>query len=160
MDHERRCRKAYIGAYYRFACGFEAALAAQKKLGLFARLVAVCFLLSLLPRSTASLTLYVTLPYLFTALPLGLLLTALYRLRRLGERLDRRAADQVNDHLPARCFALFLLPALSLLGEAVVLLRGGAFLAGDAVFILGALGCAVSALCCFRERKKLSAIPV
>ena len=149
----------YIGAYYRFAAGYETALAAQKRMGLFSRLAALCFLLSLLPRSTASFTLYVTLPYLFTALPLALLLTTLYRLRCLGERLDHRAADQSNDHIPGRCFASFLLPALAIVGEAVALLLGGAFLVGDALFLLGALGCLVCALLCFRERKLLRAIP-
>ena len=153
-----RTETEYIGSIYRFAAGFETASAAQKRLRLLAWLAAGCFLLSLLPRSTASLTLYVTLPYLFTALPLGLLLAALYRLRTLGERLDRRGADQANDRVPACCFALMLLPGLSLLGEAAAVLRGGAFLPGDALFLLGALGCALCAWHCFREREKLRAV--
>lgn len=148
----------YIGAYYRYTGGYEAAQAARKRLWVSALGAGFCFLLALLPRSTASLTMYVTLPFLFAALPLGLLLAALYRLRQLGQRLDRRAADIVNDHLPARCLALFLLPLLALAGEGIALLRGAAFLPGDALFLAGALGCAGCGLVCFKARRALEAV--
>lgn len=159
VDERGRIRTdtEYIGAYYRFVSPGQAA-AALKRAGLYGKLAALCFILSLLPRSTASLTLYVTLPYLFTAIPLALLLGGLYRLRQSGQRLDRKAADAANDRYPARCLALFVLPLLALAGEGIALGRGGAFLAGDALFLLGALGCGLLGWLCFSLRGGLRAV--
>ena len=154
-----RTETEYIGAYYRFAAGSAAAQAAIRRMLFLAGLGALFFLVSLLPRSTASLTLYVMLPFLFTALPLTLLLTALFRLRSLGERLDHRAADQANDRVPGCCLWLMILPGLSLLGEGIALTLGrGGFLPGDGLFLAGALGLCLCGVLCFRSRGTLRAL--
>ena len=161
LDERGRIRTEteYIGAFYRFA-EETAAHAAIGRMLVFTALGALCFLLSLLPRSTASLTMYVMLPYLFTALPLGLQISALLRLRSLGERLDHRTADQANERIPGCCFWMLLLPAASLLGEAIAMTLGrGAFLAGDGIFIAAALGVMLCALLCFRNKGALRAVP-
>lgn len=162
LDERGRIRTetTYIGSFYRFAAGAAAAGKALKRMLFLSALGALCFLVSLLPRSTASLAMYVMLPYLFTALPLGLLLTALLRLRGMGERLDHRAADQANDRVPGCCLWLLILPGVSLLGEGIALTVGrGDFLAGDAVFLAGALGVWLCGWLCFRQKNVLSAVP-
>ena len=161
LDERGRIRTEteYIGAFYRFS-EYAAARTALKRMLLFSSLGALCFFLSLLPRSTASLTLYVMLPYLFTALPFGLLITSLLRLRSMGERLDHRSADLANERVPGCCFWLMLLPALSLLGELTALtLCRKAFLPGDGLFLAGALGVGICGLLCARKKSALRAVP-
>ena len=160
LDERGRIRTEteYIGAAYRFAEGTAAAQKALGRMLVLAGLGALCFLVSLLPHSTASLTMYVMLPYLFTALPLGLLLAALLRLRSFGESLDHRAADQANGQIPGCCLWLMILPAVSLLGEAVALVFGhGAFRPGDGLFIAGALGVLLCGWLCRRGKDTLRA---
>ncbi len=160
LDERGRIRTetSYVGAFFRFASGADTAKKAIKRMLVFSCLGSFCFLVSLLPRSTASLVLYVMLPYLFTALPLALQITVLIRLRSFGERLDHRAADQANHLVPGCCLWLLILPAVSLLGEAVALTIGrSVFLAGDAIFLAGALGVILCGWICFRGRNALSA---
>ena len=160
LDERGRIRTetAYIGAYYRFTVGEDAARTAIRQMLVFTGLGSLCFLVSLLPRSTASLTLYVMLPYLFTALPLALMSAALLRIRSLGGKLDRRSADQANERVPGCCVWLLLLPALSLIGEGIALTLGhGAFLPGDGLFLVGALGVASCGLLCSRKKTLLRA---
>ena len=52
-----RTETEYIGSFYRFAADYETVRAVQRRLRHLSWLAAGCFLLSLLPRSTASLTL-------------------------------------------------------------------------------------------------------
>lgn len=153
-----RTETEYIGAFFRFSAGSETARRTLGRMLVFAWIGVSCFLVSLLPYSTASLTMYVMLPYLFTVLPLGLLLAALLRLRRLGGKLDHRAADQANDRIPACCLWLLILPGVSLLGEGIALTLGrGAFLAGDGLFLSGAIGVILCGLLCFRVKDALQA---
>lgn len=162
LDERGRIRTEteYIGAYYRFAGAADAVRKAQGRLLATALLGALSFLLSLLPRSTASLTLYVMLPFLFTALPIGLLLEALLHLRRSGERLDRRSADQANVRVPGCCLWFVILPGAALLGEGIALTLGhGAFLPGDGLFLAGALCTALCGWICFREKDALHCVP-
>ena len=162
LDERGRIRTEteYIGALYRFVQGNAAAQASIRQMLVFTGLGALCFLLSLLPRSTASLTLYVMLPYLFTALPLGLQLSALLRLRRLGESLDHRAADQANERIPGCCLWLLILPAVSLAGEAIALTFGhGAFLPGDGLFLAGAVCVAGCGWLSSRKKDALRCVP-
>ena len=158
LDERGRIRTEteYIGSFYRFSAGRDTARRVLRQMLVFAALGAFCFLVSLLPRSTASLTLYVMLPYLFSALPLGLLLAALLRLRRLGDRLDRRASDQANDRVPGCCLWLLILPGVSVLGEGIALTFGqGAFRTGDGLFLAGALGLCLFAWLCMRKKDAL-----
>ena len=162
LDERGRIRTEteYIGVYFRYAAGADAARGACGRMLCLTGGAAACFVLSLLPRSTASLTLYVMLPYLFTALPIGLLLAALLRLRGRGERLDHRAADQANDRVPGCCLWLMLLPGVSLLGEGIALTFGrAAFLPGDGLFLAFALGTGLLGMLCFREKDALRAVP-
>ena len=147
LDERGRIRTEaeYIGVYYRYVSGTEAARSALKTLLGMTVLAWALFLCSLLPHSTASLTMYVMLPYLFAALPLGMMTAALLQLRAAGERLDHRTADLAGERVPACCLWLLLLAGVSLLGEGIALCFGpGRFLPGDAVFLFCAIGTGLS----------------
>lgn len=162
LDERGRIRTEaeYIGVYYRYVSGAETARGALKTLLGFTVLAWALFLCSLLPHSTASLTMYVMLPYLFTALPLGMMTAALLQLRAAGERLDHRTADLAGERVPACSLWMLLLPGLSLLGEGIALSLGrGPFLPGDAVFLLCAIGTGVCGWLCRRKSPALAAAP-
>lgn len=161
LDERGRIRTEteYVGAIYCFIEGNETARKALCRMLMFTGLGTLCFMVSLLPLSAASLTLYVMLPYLFSALPLALLLAALFRLRRAGVKLDHRTADQANERVPACCLWLLILPGVSLLGEGIALTIGyGTFLPGDALFLAGALGTMLCAWLCFQRKALLRAV--
>ncbi len=162
LDERGRIRTEaeYIGVYYRYVSGAETARGALKTLLGFTVLAWALFLCSLLPHSTASLTMYVMLPYLFTALPLGMMTAALLQLRAAGERLDHRTADLAGERVPACSLWMLLLPGLSLLGEGIAQSFGrGPFLPGDAVFLLCAIGTGVCGWLCRRRSPALAAAP-
>ena len=135
----REQRIEYIGAEY----VWREPEAARKALRLSTWLCVLgwsAFLLPLLPRSAATQTWYVLPPFLFSALPLGLLSGLVLRLRRCGDTLAHRQADQAENRIPACALFMMLLPGLALAGEAVLLLRQRALLsAADALFALCAL---------------------
>lgn len=162
LDERGRIRTEaeYIGVYYRYVSGAETARGALKTLLGFTVLAWALFLCSLLPHSTASLTMYVMLPYLFTALPLGMMTAALLQLHAAGERLDHRTADLAGERVPACSLWMLLLPGLSLLGEGIAQSFGrGPFLPGDAVFLLCAIGTGVCGWLCRRKSPALAAAP-
>ena len=158
VDEKGRIRTdvEYVGARYVLSGGEGSGI--LKRMLRLAVAAAGFYLPPLLLRSGAMLTVYVTLPYVFTLLPLCLLLTALWTLCRAEPPYDRRKADLVNERLPGASLWLFLLPAISLLGEAAGLLLGRiAFGWGDAIFLLCAAPAALCGLACFRLRRSLRA---
>ena len=135
----REQRIEYVGADYVWREA-GAALKALRRATLLCALAWIAYLLPLFPSSQASQTWYVLLFFLFSALPLGLLSALLLRLRRCGATLSHREADQAENRFPACALSLILLPALSLAGETVLLLRTGVRLtATDLLFAVGAL---------------------
>lgn len=148
----------YAGDYYRFTAG-QGAAARQLR-----RTLALCvlgwgsFLAALLPQSTAMRTLYVSLPFAFSALPLGMLTALVFSQRKAAEPMEHPAADRLTNSLPPRALFTALLPAAALAGEGVRLLAGpGDLLPGDGIFALGALGLTVCGALAFAGRKALTA---
>ena len=148
----------YAGDYYRFAAGADAA---RRGIG---RTLALCllgwasFLGALLPQSTAMRTIYVSLPFAFSALPLGMLTALTLSARKAAEPLEHPTADQLTNAYPPRALFAALLPAAALLGEGIRFLLGpGDMRPGDALFALGALGLAVCGALAFAGRKALAA---
>ena len=128
----------YIGAAYVHAGGAEAA---RRDL---TRALAACavgwaaFVGALVPVSRATRTLYVSLPFAFAALPLALMTAAVVRVRRAGEKLEHRHADQLENRCPACSFFTALLCVAALIGEGVNLIRGAEMLPGDSAVSAGA----------------------
>ena len=150
-----RSNYEYIGAAYVFAADAKT-LYRARRFALAACLIGwLAFLGALLPNSTAMRTFYVSLPFAFAALPLWLLTEDAVFAFRAKEPLEHRHADRLANRYPAAAVFTAALPAVSLIGELVTLLRGLDLRAGDIAFTLFAallLGCgAVS----YRGRKNL-----
>ena len=135
----RERRVDYIGKTYVWYEGDAARKALRCANGICA-IGWAAWLLPLLPRSEATQTWYVLPFFLFIALPLGLLSGALLQLRRSGEVLTHREADQASNRIPGCGLFMTLLPLLSLAGETILFIRQRKLPGrADVLFALGAL---------------------
>lgn len=153
-EHGRiRTEYEYIGADYRYARGLETALRERRTALIACAGGVLAFLGGLLPRSAASLTLYVALPYIFTTLPLGIVLELLLNREGWAEPFQHSHGDRMENRYPAACLAWEVLPGASLVGELVCLfLKRSAMTWGDAVFALCALILGAAGGCAFSRR--------
>ena len=146
----------YIGAPYRFE-GEEAAVARDKKLAIaLCPLLWLLFLASMLPNSNAMRCMLVTLPFVFTALPLGFLTDIVLSVCFAREPLEHRHADKVNNSLPPSALAAAVLSAAAVLAQLVRALKGGEMNGGDWLFLLGAAALSAACFYAFSFRKKLA----
>lgn len=144
-----RSETEYIGEYYVFASGLEAARKAGKRLALLCALSWLGFLAALYPPSTAGRTLYAVLPCAVSAIPLWLLSTVAFTALRAGEPLIHRDADRFTLRLPAAAVFAAVLSAGAFLGGVLSVLFGGhGMLPGDWVFLAGMLLVFACALLC------------
>lgn len=157
VDERGRIKSSYeyIGDAYRFVSRGER-LKKAKLLALgLCPLLWLLFIGAMLPRSLAMRTFYVSLPFAFSALPLGITTEILVSTCLAKEPLEHRHADKIGNRLPPAALSAAVLMGVSLIGEIVRLLLGGAAQTGDAVFsLLAALllgGCVIA----FRLRRAL-----
>ena len=143
----------YIGANYYYLAKPEAVKAARRRALAFGLLGWLGLLGALLPESGAMRTIWVSLPFAFAALPLGMLLDLALTTFFRAEPLEHRHADKLENRWPPVCLAAAALPAIALLGQLVRLLTGAPMKTGDLIFSLGAALTLVCALLCFRLRK-------
>ena len=140
IDERGRIRSdyEYIGPPYHYAGSAETVRAARR--GVTACCIAgwAGYIAALLPLSTATRTPWVSLPFIFAAIPLALLAGLCWRLHREKEPFEHRHADQLENRGPACTFSIILLSGIALAGEAVNALRGASLLPGDGVFCAGA----------------------
>ena len=152
-----KAESVYCGEHYLFSAGTEKAKASLKVILTWAVISMISFLISLLPYSTASRTMFVMLPYLFSALPLWMLISSVVRLLK-KEDLEQKDADFANNRIPACCLWLMILPGLSMIGEiCTILLKHERFLQGDLVFLVCAALLFTGASVCFSRRKDIAA---
>lgn len=128
----------YIGAAYDYAGSPQDVHSAKMTLALCCILGWTAFFIALFPVSTAMHTLYVSLTFGFSALPLALTTGNTLSLFRTKAPFEHRHADRLQNRAPAGTFFLTLFCALSLVGEGVNLIRGVHLLPGDLLFSLGA----------------------
>lgn len=150
-----RLETEYIGAPYFFACGTERAGKCRKLCAALCLFGWLCFVGALIPNSAGMRTLYVSLPFAFTALPLGLMSSLLLSTLRLREPMEHRMADRFENRFPAQALGIAVLPGVSLAGEGVMLLLGKQMLPGDGIFDLCAAALFASGLGLFLQRKTL-----
>lgn len=126
----------YIGAYYRFV-QTPATVRREKRI-----LLALCavgwiaFVCALLPNSLAMRTIYVSLPFAFGALPMGILTDIGISAFAAKEPLEHRQADKLSNRYPPAALAVAVLAAAAIAGETINLLRGQALCVGDICFSL------------------------
>lgn len=126
----------YIGSDYFYVQGAETVR--REKKAVLAAVTAgwLAFAGALIPDSSGMHALYVALPFLFAAIPLGLLTDTLLSAAPRTEPLRHQQADMLENRYPPASLWTAILPAASLLGQLVRLLLGGGMNGGDGVFIL------------------------
>ena len=148
-------RAEYLGDDYTFEAPAQEARRAARD-GLLAAVAGWFFYAAaLLPHSLGSRTMYVSIPLVLTAVPLGLSCGILWEAFRGKMPLDVRMADRLGNRYPARALPVALLPLVSLTGEAVLLLQGGALMPGDGVLAFCAAALAACGMLLFRKRGAL-----
>ena len=145
----------YIGEPYVFTKGRETAKKSRNASAALCLLGWLAFIGAMLPNSAGMRTLYVSLPFAFSALPLGLLSSLLLNALRLREPMEHRLADRFENRFPAQTLAMAALPGVSLIGEGILWLSGAVMLPGDAVFTPCAAVLCACGLGCFLQRGKL-----
>ena len=150
-----RVETEYIGAPYVFLIGLEKARKIRNLALLLTLAGGLAFIGALIPNSAGMRTLYISLPFAFCALPLGMMSSLLLGSLRMKEPMEHRLADRFDNRYPALALAMTALPAFSLIGEGILWLSDASLLPGDAVFApCAALLCACG-LGCFLQRGKL-----
>ena len=152
-----RLETEYIGEPYVFVSGLASATKTRNLSLLLCLAGWIAFVVALIPNSAGMRTMYVSLPFAFSALPLGLMSNLLLGSLGVKEPMEHRLADRFDNHFPAQALAMTALPAFSLLGEGILWLSGGAMLPGDACFAPCAAALCACGAVCFLQRKKLRA---
>lgn len=146
----------YIGKHYSFVSG-GAALRRDKGLALGSCAIAWLLLLGpLLPRSFAMQAIYVALPFVFCALPLGIATDILLTLCFAKEPLEHRHADKIGERYPAAILAALSLCGASLLGQLLRVILAGGMVGGDWCFFICAPLLLADCLYLFGFKEKLA----
>lgn len=141
LDERGRIRTEveYVGDLYSFIQEPETVNSAKKRLLCLCAMGWLAYFAALIPVSTAGRTIYSAVPFVFIAVPLGLLTAVVLEIRRQKERFLHRYADRIDNRFPASGVFIIILACISLAGEAVNLIRGLTLQSGDLLFS----GCAV-----------------
>lgn len=131
-----RREREYIGGRYCYALGPAALKRAKTQALVLCAVGWASFAAALMPDSAASRTFYAVFPFLFAAIPIGLVTEIVLSAPKGEEPMERRQADKLTDRYPAAAVFIVILSALSLVGEGVYGLLGGAYMTGDIVFSL------------------------
>ena len=146
----------YIGVPYSFVQSPEQVRRELRLRGVLCLLGWCWFLLAMLPNSQAMRTWYVSLPFVFTALPLWQGSSAVLSLLRAPQPMERRFADRLENRFPPAALAMMLLPGGATVLELVSWAAGRNRSAPDGAFALCAVLCAVCGACCFARRGRLT----
>jgi len=149
-----KAESEYIGEKYYFTSGQETARRQGKRALALCALGWLFFVGAMLPSSGGMRTVYVSLPFVFSALPLGMLTALTAETLPLREPLEHRHADKLENGYPVRALFTAVMPALSLLGEAVKLFVSRENMTpGDGIFALCALALAACGGRLFSKRR-------
>ena len=137
----------YIGGDYRFVLPTARVHGSAKRVAALGAVGWACFLVLACVEGTAMRTIYVALPFAFSALPLFLLMrSAISALRAKDGPLRHDQADSIAHTLPAAALWAMLLPGASFLGCLISSLAGAE--EWDVLFLaLSAVMTACGALC-------------
>ncbi len=158
VDERGRIRSSYeyIGAPYRFEAEGETLRKSKKRALALCPLLWLLFVAAMLPDSQAMRTMYVALPFVFSALPLGILTDILLSVCRAKEPLEHIHADKANNRLPPAALFSAVLPGASLLGELLRLILAGGMNGGDWLYAVFCLLLCLGSACVFSLRRALA----
>ena len=137
IDERGRIRSEYeyIGGDYVYILGADAVRREKRTLLAVIAVGWAAFVGALLPSAEGMRALYVALPFLFSAVPLGMMTDALISAAK-SEPLRHQQADILEKRYPPSALWTSILSGAALLGELARLLTGGETNGGDGVFAL------------------------
>ena len=146
MDARGRIQTSYeyIGPAYGYVLGPEAVRREKRRVLRLLVLGWLAFVGALLPDARAMHGAYVALPFVFTALPLGLLTDLAFTAMPKSEPLRHQQADLLANRYPPAALWTAILPGIALAGMLVRLLVTGDAAWGDGVFA----ACALALIAC------------
>lgn len=149
-----RTRAEYAGDRFCFVQEREAIRRQAKPAAAACGLAWLCYIGSLLLNTGAMRCFYISLPYVFTALPLWKLSASVVTILTVEEPMHRRHSHQVSMEYPPAALWTGALPAVSLAGIAITAALGkGSFVTHDLFFsLLGAAIVACAAFCFVRRK--------
>lgn len=155
IDEKGRVRSVpiYVGSYFCF-CDAAAAKKSGRLLAPAAALGWLAYIMALWLPSGAGKLMYVILPFVFAAVPLWYVSSAVAALLRAGDKLKRSEAEKVSGNLPSASVFGIILTAAALLAEGITAIAAPEKLnSSDIAFAVGAvILCAVFALAFSRRQ--------
>lgn len=155
IDEKGRVRSVpiYVGSYFCF-CDAAAAKKSGRLLAPAAALGWLAYIMALWLPSGAGKLMYVILPFVFAAVPLWYVSSAVAALLRAGDKLKRSEAEKVSGNLPSASVFGIILTAAALLAEGITAIAAPEKLnSSDIAFSAGAvILCAVFALAFSRRQ--------
>lgn len=149
LDSKGRVKSVpvYVGSYFCF-CDAAAAKKSGRVLAAAAVLGWLAYIMALWLPSGAGKLMYVILPFVFTAVPLWYVSSAVVALLRAGDKLKRSEAEKVAGNLPSASIFGIILTAASLIAEGITAIAAPEKLnPADIAFAAGAvILCAAFAL--------------
>ena len=140
IDEKGRVRSVpvYVGSYFCF-CDAAAAKKSRPLLLAAALLGWIAYVMALWLPSGAGKLMYVILPFVFAAVPLWYVSSAVVALLRAGDKLKRSEAEKVAGNLPSASIFGIILTAVALIAEGVTAIAAPEKLnAADIAFAAGA----------------------
>ena len=146
VDDRGRIQTAYeyIGPAYGYVLGAQTVRKERRRLLVVIILGWLAFFGALLPDAGSMHGVYVALPFVFGALPLGIVTDIVLTALPKAEPLRHQQADRLANRYPPAALFTAILPGISLLGALVRLLLGGDVSRDDGAFAL----CAGAIIAC------------
>lgn len=154
IDERGRIRSdyEYIGSEYVYVLGADTVRREKRTLLVLIAVGWLAFLGGLLPSAAGMRALYVALPFLFAAVPLGVMTDTLLTAAPKTEPLRHPQADRLENRYPLSALWTSILSGAALLGECVRLVIGAERTGGDFLLLAAAAVLAAVGICAFSRR--------
>lgn len=147
----------YTGGMYVFEDPVQAE-GARRRLLATVILSWICAFAAMYPVSVSMRTIYVSLPFAFSLLPLALMSEIVFMVQGKG-KFTHKQADRINERFSFASVVLFVMTAFSCAGAMVRLLMAGEVPGrGDFVFMAGALAVCAAAGYSFSQRDRIRCV--
>lgn len=143
----------YIGERYRYVRDGRTVDRARMEARVLCAAGWLLFVGGLLPNSAAMRTIYISLPYIFAAIPLALLTETVFSAPAGDAVMERRKADRLLNRYPPAALALAVLAGVSLIGVLICLVRSVPLGGEDAAFSLCAAAVCAAGVRLFIKRR-------
>jgi len=152
-----KTKAVYTGGDYTITPGFPKG---KKTLILYhSVLSALSFIVAIIPVSQAARTIYIIMPFVFTALTIYIMTATAVSLYLCKEKMKREQAERISNRLPACSLVTMILTGAALTGQAITAaVSWEVFSAGDMIFSISALVIFVATAVIFIKCKSIRAV--